>query len=176
MSGRKNDTVPSHNFEPSDIHGKSTAESSITQWLGTFRRLWRVDSSVHINIIPLEEERPWLVTLKNSNNEFLGDVEMDDWSEVQPAAAIECIGNKLHKTMAYSVEVMDEQIARSWARSLVESFAASDGSSGAVTWYTNVDLEDNSWNPVTESTFDFCLVGVDTASKSIGFLLMTDED
>lgn len=174
MSSRQNDAVPSHNFEPSDIYGESTAESSITLWLDAFRRLSRVDSSVHINIIRLKEERPWLETLKNSNDEFCGNVEMDDWSEVESATAIRCIGDKLHKSMAYSVVVMDEQIARSWARSLVESFAASHESS--VTWYTNLDVQDSSWNPVTESTFDFCAVGVDTASKSIGYLLMTDED
>jgi hypothetical protein len=180
--------MPSHavpqNFRPSDIYRESTVETSITQWRNGFRQLWPGDEDedekgVYMNIIHLEEERPWLETLKNSNHEFhvpLGDIDMECWQVVQPEAAIQLIANKLHRSMAYDVVLVDKQIANSWANSLVESFTSDEGT-GAVTWYTNWDPEEgNSWNPVTENTFDFCAVGVDTASKSIGYLLMTDED
>ena len=168
-----NESMPSQNFRPSDIHLENTVEtSSVTQWRNGFRNIWPEDEHTYMNIIRLEEEKPWLETLKESNDEFLGDIDLEDWSVIEPDAAIKLIGNKLHKSMAYSVVIVDEQIATSWAHSLVESFATSD--EGAVTWYTNV--EDHSWNPVSNSTFDFCAVGVDTASKSIGYLLITDED
>ena len=60
---------------------------------------------------------------------------------------------------------MNKDIANSWARSFIESLTAG----GVIRWYRNDDQ-------VTENTFDFCVVGVDTVSNSIGYLLITDED
>jgi hypothetical protein len=174
MSSNQSDipALPPNNFNPSGVHTDSAAD--ITDWLNRFRS--RVDPSfgTYIDIIRLEEERPWLETLRNSSEKFLGNMEIDDWDEIQPADAIEELGKKLHKSMAYNVELMDEEVASNWARSFVESLTSSAEGCG-VTWHTNLGPS-GGWNPVTSSTFDFCVVGVSTSSKYVGYVLVTDED
>ena len=158
-----NDEPPCGNFNLND-------SQSITQWLTRFRLLAAPSQiqtypMIHISVVHQEEGRSWLDTLKSSNYKILENCEMDDWDEIEPDTALEKISQNLHESQAYSIVIMNKDIANSWARSFIESLTAG----GVIQWYRNDDQ-------VTENTFDFCVVGVDTVSNSIGYLLITDED
>ena len=130
--------------------------------------------TVRCDVIALDESISWLDALKNKNATFTRDCEDEDFNVIDSLEAQSMIKDHLNKTMAYSVVVMDEDIADSWARSFVESFTRQD--STGVTWYSNRGDDFRDWNPVTEATFDFCVVVVDSVSNAVGYLLITDED
>ena len=164
-SSMSSDPIPSNNFSLEDVDG-------VAQWVARFHSLYFCSfGSVRCDIIALDEAISWLDALKNKNATFTGDCEDEDFDVIDSLEVQSMMRDYLHKTMAYSVVVMDEDIADSWARSFVESFTRQD--STGVTWYSN---RGDGWNPVTEATFDFCVVVVDSVSNAVGYLLITDED
>lgn len=172
------DPYPPANFIPAHIHTAITHDhsNSVTQWLTSFRTMSerRLDSD--IDVIGLDEGQglSWLDALKQSQEKFEGNCEMSDFEECDADSARTQMKMRLHKSMAYSVVFMEEDAADAWARSFVDSFSSPD-----TLWYSNWEVgtgNSSSWNPVTSATFDLCIVAVDTASSTIGYLLVTDED
>ena len=160
-------------FCPAHIHGGggTASEDSVESWLRAFRTLSVFTYTTYTDIICMETEqgRSWLDTLKNSQEVLTGNCELDDFEACDAEEARVMMKNGLHKSMAYSVVLVDEETAGAWAQSFIESF------SETTQWYSNRE-QGGSWSPVTEATFDFCLVAVDSVSNAIGYLLVTDED
>jgi hypothetical protein len=94
----------------------------------------------------------------------------------------------LHKSMAYRAVIMSEDAAGALAQSFVASFPrGGDGETKTETeteaearkrqtQYSNQEATGACLNPVTSAIFDLCVVAIRTASNTLGYLLITDED
>jgi hypothetical protein len=70
--------------------------------------------------------------------------------EVDVASAVEIVSSLLWKDMVHGIENMPHEQAMRWAREIIE-----ENSSESATYYSNkADSGANSWNPLTNSTFD----------------------
>jgi hypothetical protein len=97
----------------------------------------------------------------------------DQWREVSRETAVSLVAAVLVRDLAYpSVQLMQPAEARNLAERFAGRFAAD------ARFFTNTDYEPGSsscgWDPLTESTFDAGVVGVD--ATTIGVLVVQDED
>jgi hypothetical protein len=97
----------------------------------------------------------------------------DQWREVSREAAVSLVAAVLAQDLAYSSV---QHMPPAEARSLAERFAGKFADDAR--FFTNTDLEPGasscSWDPMTESTIDAGVVGID--ARTIGILVVQDED
>ena len=96
----------------------------------------------------------------------------DQWREISREAAVSLAATFLVRDLAYSVQLMQDHMARELADRFVIVFSAdarfftnTEYAAGASSW---------GWMPLTESTFDAGIVGADPST--IGVLVVQDED
>ncbi|MDB5311968.1 MAG: hypothetical protein JWO38_6170 [Gemmataceae bacterium] len=96
----------------------------------------------------------------------------DQWREITREAAESLATVVLARDLAYSVQLMPDAEARELAKRFAREFAPdarfftnTEYTAGASSW---------GWMPLTESTFDAGVLGVDVST--IGVLVVQDED
>jgi hypothetical protein len=96
----------------------------------------------------------------------------DQWREITRAAAVSLAAAFLARDLAYSVQLMPDPEARKLAERFTRMFAPD------ARFFTNTDYADGAaswgWMPLTVSTFDAGVVGLD--GSTIGVLVVQDED
>ena len=106
----------------------------------------------------------------------------DSWQKIEAPTAVRIATCVLHRNLAYNLEHMDESLARTLAELFVKKHFSED-----TRFFTNKHPENEkfaekdfddislvSWMPVTNSTFDAGIIGIN--SKQIGMLWVQDED
>lgn len=106
----------------------------------------------------------------------LGHHKCEKWLEIKRPDAERLLTSILHKDMAYNYECMEISLARAAARSFFDQFAPTAKFFTNAEWRTGSGglVEVNSWNNITDATFDAGIVALD--DLNIGIVWIEDED